>query len=39
VLGLEPDGALRLLDRQGRLFSVYHGEIRIRPVEGRKLES
>jgi len=33
LLGLDPDGSLRLLDPQGHHFSVQAGEVSLRPVD------
>jgi BirA family biotin operon repressor/biotin-[acetyl-CoA-carboxylase] ligase len=32
LLGLEPDGSLKLCDQAGQVFTVYSGEIHLRPV-------
>ena len=37
VLGLDKLGGLRLRDRAGREFTLYMGEIRLRPVEQKEI--
>ncbi|MBN1147219.1 MAG: biotin--[acetyl-CoA-carboxylase] ligase [Anaerolineales bacterium] len=32
ILGLDPQGRLRLRDRQGAIFSLHTGEVRLRPL-------
>ncbi len=36
VLGLTPEGRLRLRDRQGELHELYGGELNVRPLSGVK---
>jgi len=36
LLGLDPDGSLRLVDTRGSLFSVQAGEVSLRPMDAAK---
>jgi BirA family biotin operon repressor/biotin-[acetyl-CoA-carboxylase] ligase len=38
VLGLDPQGQIKLRDRSGEIFSLRVGEIRLRPLEGSARE-